>query len=376
MSRILLRAFGVLLMLTALAVPLARAPDRAVQTLVARWAPPPSDFIEVRGQLVHLRDEGPRDDPEPLVLIHGTSASLHTWDGWVAALKRERRVIRFDLPGFGLTGPFTGEHAPQDYRGDTLARFTLELLDHLRLQRVVLAGNSLGGEVAWRVASLAPLRVSRLVLVDATGYDVAPQRVPPAFLLSSVPVLSHIGDHLLMKGWVEASVRSVYGDPARVTPALVDRYFELALREGNRPALRQRLQQLEVGQDVARIAALRLPVLLLWGERDALVPPAAGRRFLADIPGSQLVLLPGLGHVPQEEDPQTSVLPVRAFLGLKAGAQTVATSGGGPALTATATAPVTARATATASATATATASASASASAASAPVTDAGAGR
>lgn len=366
MSRILLRVFGVLLMLTALAVPLARAPDRAVQTLVARWAPPPSDFIEVRGQLVHLRDEGPRDDPEPLVLIHGTSASLHTWDGWVAALKRERRVIRFDLPGFGLTGPFTGDHAPQDYRGDTLARFTLELLDHLKLQRVVLAGNSLGGEVAWRVASLAPQRVSRLVLVDATGYDVAPQRVPPAFLLSRVPVLSHIGDHLLMKGWVEASVRSVYGDPARVTPALVDRYFELALREGNRPALRQRLQQLEVGQDVARIAALRLPVLLLWGERDALVPPAAGRRFLADIPGSQLVLLPGLGHVPQEEDPQASVMPLRAFLGLKAGAQTVATSGGAPALTATATAPVTASATA----------SASASASAASVPVADAGAGR
>jgi pimeloyl-ACP methyl ester carboxylesterase len=318
MSRILLRIFGVVLMLTALAVPLARAPDRGVQTLVARWAPPPSDFIEVRGQLVHLRDEGPRDDPLPLVLIHGTSASLHTWEGWVAALKRERRVISFDLPGFGLTGPFTGPRSAQDYRGDTLARFTLELLDHLKLPRVVLAGNSLGGEVAWRVASLAPQRVAQLVLVDATGYDVTPQRIPPGFLLSRVPVLSHLGDHLLMKGWVEASVRSVYGDPDRVTPALVDRYFELTLREGNRPALRQRLKQLEIGQDVARIAALRLPVLLLWGERDALVPPAAGRRFLADIPGSRLVVLPGLGHVPQEEDPRASVQPVRAFLGLKA----------------------------------------------------------
>lgn len=102
---VLLRIFGALLLVTALALALSRAPDRPVETLVARWALPPSDFIEVRGQVVHLRDEGPRDDPLPLVLIHGTSASLHTWEGWVAALKGQRRIISFDLPGFGLTGP-------------------------------------------------------------------------------------------------------------------------------------------------------------------------------------------------------------------------------------------------------------------------------
>ena len=314
LSGLVRRALGGLLMLTALALPLAREPDRQVQTLVARWALPPSDFIEVGGQIVHLRDEGPRDDPAPLLLLHGTAASLHTWEGWATALKGQRRVIRFDLPGFGLTGPFTGSHAPDDYRGDTLARFTLALMDQLRLQRVVLGGNSLGGEVAWRVASLAPQRVDRLVLVDATGYDVAPERIPPGFLMAGLPVLGRIGDHLLMKGWVEATLRSVYGDPSRVTPELVDRHYELLLRAGNRPALRQRLGQLAAGQDVARIAALRLPVLLLWGERDALVPLAAARRFAADVPGSRLVLLPGLGHVPQEEDPAASLAPVRGFL--------------------------------------------------------------
>src|SRR5262245_6944883 len=108
MKMLLWRAFGILILLTALAVPLARAPDRPV---VARWAPPPSDFIEVKGQLVHVRDEGPRQDAVPIVLIHGTSASLHTWEGWVAALKRDHRVISFDLPGFGLTGPFTGQYS-------------------------------------------------------------------------------------------------------------------------------------------------------------------------------------------------------------------------------------------------------------------------
>ena len=73
-----------------------------METLVARWAPPPSDFIEVKGQIVHIRDEGPRDDALPILLIHGTSASLHTWEGWAKALKTQRRVISFDLPGFGL----------------------------------------------------------------------------------------------------------------------------------------------------------------------------------------------------------------------------------------------------------------------------------
>ena len=122
MTGLVVRLVGVLLILTALVMTLSRAPDRAVETLVARWAPPPSDFIEVKGQLVHLRDEGPRDDALPIVLIHGTSASLHTWEGWVRALKGQRRVITFDLPGFGLTGPFAGQYERDNYAGDTYAR--------------------------------------------------------------------------------------------------------------------------------------------------------------------------------------------------------------------------------------------------------------
>src|SRR5512143_1060546 len=81
------------------------APDRPAEALAPRWAPPPSKFVDVAGMRVHIRDEGPRDDPRPIVLLHGTSSSLHTWDGWAHALQGERRVIRFDLPGFGLTGP-------------------------------------------------------------------------------------------------------------------------------------------------------------------------------------------------------------------------------------------------------------------------------
>lgn len=315
MAQWLLRALGVLLMLTALAVALSRAPDRPVETLVARWGAPPSQLVDLAGQLVHLRDEGPRADPEPLVLVHGTGASLHTWDGWAQALRGTRRVIRFDLPGFGLTGPA----ASGDYSGDAYARFTLALLDHLGVRRFAIGGNSLGGEVAWRTASLAPQRVARLVLVDASGYAFTPQELPLGFEVARLPGLRWVAEHLLPRAVVLASLRSVYGNPARVDAALVERYWELALREGNRRALGERLaaqardmQAAAAAQ--ARIKALATPTLVLWGGRDRLIPPEWGRRFVADLRHAELVLFDTLGHVPHEEDPARTVAPVKAFL--------------------------------------------------------------
>jgi pimeloyl-ACP methyl ester carboxylesterase len=312
----LVRAFGILLMLTALT--LSRAPDRPVQTLVARWAPPPSDFIDVKGQTVHFRDQGPRDDPLPVVLIHGTSASLHTWEGWVRVLQRQRRVITFDLPGFGLTGPFTGQYAPDDYSGDAYARFVLDLLDTLKVQRFVIGGNSLGGEVAWRTAFLAPQRAAGLILVDAAGPAFVPERMPIGFRLARIPILNRITEFALPRGLVEQSVQQVYGDPSKVTPELVDRYFELTLRDGNRHALALRMQHLTVGEQAERIATLKLPTLILWGGRDRLIPPAVAQVFKREIAGSHLVMFDTLGHVPQEEDPARSVAPVVEFLGLDA----------------------------------------------------------
>lgn len=318
MGRWLPRVVGLLLMASALALALSRAPDLPVQSLVARWAPPPSEFIDLNGQLVHLRDVGPRSDAVPLVLVHGTSASLHTWEGWSGALQAQHRIISFDLPGFGLTGPLSGRYAAWSYRGDDLARFVLELLDHLQVRRFAIAGNSLGGEVAWRVASLAPDRVQRLVLVDAAGYELKPESVPIGFRLATLPGANHLFEWLLPRGVVEASVRSVYGDPAKVTPQLVDRYFELTLREGNRGALVRRLQaqaidQQGVATSVARIRALKVPTLVIWGGRDRLIPLPMAQRFHADIAGSRLVVFDTLGHVPHEEDPLATAAALQSF---------------------------------------------------------------
>jgi pimeloyl-ACP methyl ester carboxylesterase len=222
-------------------------------------------------------------------------------------------VIRFDLPGFGLTGP----NAAADYSDASYARFVVDLADALGLQRFVIAGNSLGGEVAWRTALLAPQRIDKLILVDAAGYPLIPESIPWGFRLAYSPITAWLAQWTLPRALVASSVRNVYGDPAKVTPELVDRYFELTLREGNRRALAQRLQQLDRGGASApRIRELKVPTLILWGGRDRLIPPDSARRFAADIAGSRLVVFETLGHVPHEEDPAASVAPVRRFLGL------------------------------------------------------------
>lgn len=303
----LLLVFGLTL---AAFVTLNWAPDRPLDELTARWAPPPSQFVEIDGMSVHLRDQGRRDDPEPILLLHGTSASLHTWEGWVKELARQRRVISLDLPGFGLTGPFPDG----DYRVEHYTQFLLALLDHLRVNRVVLVGNSFGGQLAWRFALAHPERSARLVLVDAAGYPRNAESVPIGFRLAGIPALAPLMGRLLPRSMIESSVRNVYGDPDKVDDGLVERYYQLTLRAGNRQALRQRFAQAPSGELHERIGELELPTLIIWGGRDRLIPVSNAERFAADIEGSQLVLFEALGHVPQEEEPQRTVAVLISFL--------------------------------------------------------------
>lgn len=311
---VFLRLVGVLLLLTAFAVPLLRAPDRPVDTLVARWAQPPSEFMDLDGQLVHYRDEGPRGDTVPIVLLHGTSASLHTWDGWTKALRATHRVIRLDLPGYGLTGPFTGRFAGQAYTGENDASFVLAVLDNLGVQRFSIAGNSLGGEVAWRLAARVPQRVHKLVLVDAIGYPLDGSKLPLGWQFARLPVLGQLTEHFLPRPIIVQGLVATYGDPEKITEPLVDRYFELTLRAGNRGALVDQMQRASPTVGVQKVTGVQAPTLVLWGGRDQLVPLDHARRFVADIPGAQLQVFDDLGHVPQEEAPGRTVAPVLAFL--------------------------------------------------------------
>lgn len=300
----------IVLLATASMVAATWQPDRSVAELSERWAPTPSQFISVNGQQVHLRDEGPKDDPTPIVLLHGTSASLHTWDGWSEKLSQSRRVIRFDLPGFGLTGPA----ANGDYHMDAYVHFVKSVLGNIGVKRCVLAGNSLGGSIAWRTTVAHPQLVEKLILVDSGGYPYKPESTPVAFVIAQIPVLNELMEWTLPRSAVESSVLNVYGDPSRVNDELVDRYFELTLREGNRAALRERFAQLEYTDQSGLVQTIQQPTLVLWGSEDHLIPTSIAKKFEQDLPNGKLIMFDGLGHVPHEEDPTTTLAAVEGFL--------------------------------------------------------------
>lgn len=297
-------ALGALFVALGLALSAALTPDIPVQQLVSKYTGPSSHFLDVDGLSVHYRDQG---QGPPLVLLHGTGASLHTWDAWTAALSAHHRVVRMDLPGFGLTGPSrTGDYSVQAY-----VTFLASFCQRLGLQRFALAGNSLGGQVAWNYALAHPDQVTDLILVDPAGFPVAKPAL--VFRLARIPVLSGLLTALDPGPMVRRSLREAYGDPHRVTAELRERYRDLALREGNRGAFVERAQKVEPDR-TATLPHIAARTLILWGDQDRFLPPSDAQRFLHAIPGARLVIYPGIGHVPMEEIGEKSAADVEAFL--------------------------------------------------------------
>ena len=284
--------------------------DIPVEQLTSKWMYKTSSFVDVNGLRVHVSDEGANNSAVPIVLIHGTGASLHTWDGWVSELKNERRVIRFDLPGFGLTGP----EPDNNYTIEQYTNYVVGILDSLGVSEAIIAGNSLGGYIAWATAVRYPNRVSKLVLVDASGYPYEAESVPIAFKLSQNKLAKLLLKNFIPKFVIRSSVENVFGNPALVTDYLVDRYYELTLREGNRAAIKERFVQTQPGELRKLLPKLTIPTLILWGAKDKLIPLKLGKRFEKDIPNSSLIIFDELGHVPHEEAPQITVSPVLDFI--------------------------------------------------------------
>ena len=304
---------GVLLLLLVLAIAIFWKNDIPVEDLKKKYANAASQFTEVDGLQVHFRDEGNPNDSLPIVLVHGTGASLHTWEAWVTALKGEHRVITFDLPAYGLTGPNqTGVYSMAYY-----TQFLAKFLEKRQIKTCILGGNSLGGAITWQFALAYPDKVAQIILVDAAGYPMQSKSMPIAFQLAAMPVLSNILKNVTPRSIAKNSLLNVYVQDEKVTDVLIDRYFELTLRTGNRQAFidRIKLRDLEKGDaNYLKINTLNMPTLILWGAGDELIPPSVGQRFHDDLPHDTLVVLPNLGHTPMEEDAETTVQIVKAFL--------------------------------------------------------------
>ena len=279
------------------------APDKPRVALEAAY---PGDYRTVDGVRLRLRDTGSRDAPA-VILLHGFGASLDTWEPWAQALSARFRVIRIDLPGFGLTGPDpTG-----DYTDARAMKILTDLMDQLGVERACLIGNSLGGRIVWNFAALYPERVTRIVLVSPDGF------ASPGFAYdkaSKTPLMMRALPYVAPRGLLRASLAAAYARPEALNETTLTRYRDMMLAPGVRPAILSRMGQVILHDPTPILARIRAPTLLLWGEKDGMIPISNAADYLRDIPHATLVRLPDLGHVPFEEDPINSLAPVELFL--------------------------------------------------------------
>ncbi len=271
--------------------------DIQVDQLKLKYATPPSRFDSIRGMNVHYRDEGPSSDSIPLVLLHGTSSSIFTWDACVKEWSKDHRVIRMDLPGFALTGPDPNNN----YSIEGYVAFVHEFLRKRNVKQCYLAGNSLGGQIAYAYAAYYPGEVKKLILLDPAGYPSALSKGSLGFTLGRIPVLKHLLTVITPTSVVRKSIEDVYGNKALVTDSLVQLYEDMTLREGNRGALLKRLE-LEK-EDTSLVKRITAPTLIIWGEQDFLIPLENAYKFQRDLPNDTLVIMNGIGHLPMEESP-------------------------------------------------------------------------
>jgi pimeloyl-ACP methyl ester carboxylesterase len=280
-------------------------PDILVERLIPKYANADSRFAMLEGTAFHFRDEG---TGYPLFLLHGFSSSLQTWDGWVRKLTNRFRVVRFDLPGFGLTGPWKG-HPPTM---ENYVRAVDLLAEYLKITNFALCGNSMGGHVSWEYAIAHPEKVSKLILEDAGGYPETSSGLP-ALKLAGIPFFGRIVKMMTTREMVAKNVELAYADKSKFTPALDERYYELIMRAGNRDDIGERMRIADPDHS-GMIKSIHIPALIMWGSEDKLIPVANACLFLHDIAGSRLVIYTNVGHLPMEESPGQSVKDLIDFL--------------------------------------------------------------
>ena len=285
-------------------------PDKSRVGLEAVYADAPSEFVEAAGLRLHVRQSGAlgaHTDVPVVILLHGFGSSLHTWEPWAQKLAATHRVIRLDLPGAGLTGADpTGDYS--DLRS---VQILAALMDHLGIARATLVGHSMGGRLAWRFAAQQPARVDKLVLVAPDGF------ASPGFEYGKAPEVTapvRLMQYALPKALLRMSLAPAYADPVRMTEETVTRYHDMMLAPGVRTALIARMQQLVLQDPLPFLQRIQAPTLLLWGEKDAMIPLAHAQDYLRAIPNVKLVVIPGVGHLPHEETPADSLPAVQAFL--------------------------------------------------------------
>ena len=292
----------VIFILTSLLSACSTPPNQ--KELIVKYRNEHSQFIPVNGMNVHYREEGAG---EVVVLLHGTASSLHTWDKWTDGLKKNYKIIRVDLPGFGLTGP----HPNDLYEVDNDIQFINTFMQKLGHETFHLVGSSLGGRIAWEYSLKYPKQVSSITLMNSLGY---PQESwPPAIEMAQWPIMDTVIANLSPRFMFSIGLKEIYFEEDIVDEQLVDRYYELAHYPGNMAAFPKRVKA-KLDTESASIKNISVPALILWGEEDQFFPVSRAFDFGKDIANATVHTYPNVGHLPMEEVPEKSIHDFKMFL--------------------------------------------------------------
>ena len=282
-------------------------PDKSKAELEKIYGSPKNAYVSALGVQLHYQDTGPSKNTIPILFLHGFGASLQTWDTWAQALSEDYRVHSVDLPGFGLTG-----EDPSGIYTDQRSVEVLEaFLKELKILKVVLVGNSMGGKFAWQFAARYPNQVSKLVLISPDGYASPGIEYGKK---SEVPAIAELYRYFFSKDFLAMNLEPAYANPGTLNDALVNRYYDLMLAPGVRGAILARMQQTVLQDPVPSLASIQVPTLLIWGEKDAFIPISNSNDYLKVMPNAKRVSLPNIGHLPQEEQPSIGLQVLKEFL--------------------------------------------------------------
>jgi len=275
-----------------------------------------SNFIDINNVTVHYKETGAGD--KTFILLHGFGASAFSWHAVMQPLSAYGRVIAYDRPAFGLTErPMPGEWKGESpYSATANVELLLGLMDSLNVKQAILVGNSAGGSVSVAFALKYPERVQALILVDPALYGNGgrfPQWLMP---LLATPQMRHVGP-LLVRSIADSgndTIRLAWHNPELVTDEVIAGYRKpLKANNWDRALFEFTIASHPLGLE-KRFAELKMPVIVIAGDDDRIIPTADSVQASKDIPGSQLTLLPGCGHVPHEECPTAFMNAVVKFL--------------------------------------------------------------
>lgn len=282
-------------------------PDLPADRVTEEYRLEDSRFIEVNGHRIHYRRKG---TGETLVLVHGFGGNLRNWEEWYDLLSDDLDVVCMDLPGYGLTGP-----APHgDHSDSAQVAFLDAFLTGMDINRFYLAGNSMGGAIAWKYALEYPQKVEKLLLLNAAGYpDPTKKEAVLGFRLLKNGLFKHLAMRITPKFVVQRSLQRIFADQELGKAESADVYIALMRREGNRKVLVERING-SFWDRSEEIKNISQPTLIMWGDKDVVIDVRLADLFDKDIANSKLIIYENAGHVPMKELPERSVADALAFL--------------------------------------------------------------